>query len=43
MLNSMFHSIDFNDVKKQASMKYLEYADNPESFENIKEALELIK
>ena len=43
MLNSMFYSMDFNDVKKQASMKLLEYADDPEAFENIKEALELIK
>lgn len=43
MLSKMYHSIDYNDVKKQASMKLLEYADDPESFENVKEALELIK
>lgn len=43
MLNGMFYSVDFNDVKKQASMKLLEYADDPEAFQNVKEALELIK
>ena len=43
MLNGMFNSFDFNDVKKQASMKLLEYADDLEAFSNIKEALELIK
>ena len=43
MLNGMYYSLDFNDVKKQTSMKLLEYADDPEAFQNVKEALELMK
>ena len=43
MLNGMYYSVDFKDVKKQASMKLLEYADDSEAFSNVKEALELIK
>lgn len=43
MLNGMYYSVDFNDVKKQASKALLEYVDDPEAFENVKEALELMK
>ena len=43
MLNNMYHSINHDDVRKTATLKLLQYADDPEAFQNVKDTMELIK
>lgn len=43
MFRTMYKALELNDVHKRAAIKLLEHADDEESFQNVKEALELIK